>query len=92
MPRTATEGSERLGMRIPSEKKARLVRAASIEATDLTEFVLRHSLIAAEEVIERSERLRLSERDTELWFGLLDNPPAANARLIAAAKALPRNR
>ena len=92
MPRAVVEDSDRFGMRIPREKKARLVRAATIEGTDLTEFVLRNALQAAETVIERAERVALSERDTRLWFDLLDNPPKANDRLIAAAKALPSPR
>lgn len=54
--------------------------------------MLQNALRAADEVIERTRRVVLSERDTRLWLDLLDNPPRANARLLAAAKALPRER
>ena len=65
------------------------MRAVALEHTDLTDFILRNALRAADEVIEHAERVVLSERDSRLWLDLLDNPPKANARLIAAAKALP---
>ena len=91
MPRVAVENN-RYAMRIPPEEKARLMRAASLEKTDLKDFILRSALQAAETVIDRAEHVILSERDTRLWLDLLDNPPEPNARLIAAAKALPTNR
>lgn len=91
MPRTAVENN-RYAMRIGTAEKARLMRAASIQQTDLKDFILRSALQAAERVIDRAEHVALSERDTRLWLDLLDNPPAPNARLIAAAKALPDDR
>jgi len=91
MPRPAVENN-RYAMRIGATEKARLMRAASIQQTDLKDFILRSALQAAEKVIDRAEHVALSERDTRLWLDLLDNPPAPNARLIAAAKALPDDR
>lgn len=88
MPRVAVENN-RFAMRIAPAEKARLMRAASIEQTDLTNFMLRNALRAADAVIEQAERVTLSERDTRLWLDLLDHPPRPNARLIAAAKAMP---
>jgi uncharacterized protein (DUF1778 family) len=91
MPRAAVENS-RYAMRIPPAEKARLMRAASLEQTDLKDFILRSALQAAEAVIDRAEHITLSERDTRLWLDLLDNPREPNARLIAVAKALPSDR
>jgi len=91
MPRAAVENN-RYAMRIGSAEKARLMRAAALEQTDLKDFILRSALEAAEAVIDRSEHLVLSERDTRLWLDLLDNPPAPPSRLVAAAKALPDDR
>jgi uncharacterized protein (DUF1778 family) len=54
--------------------------------------VLRHALRAAKSVIEEADHVRLSERDSLLVLDLLENPPAPNARLRAAAKALPKRR
>jgi len=91
-PRTAIEDNSRFAMRIAPAEKARLMRAASLENTDLKDFLLRNALRAADAVIEHAERVTLSERDSRLWLDLLDNPPEPNDRLIAAAKALPRER
>ena len=89
MPRAAIENNNRFVMRIPQAVKARLMRAAALEQTDLKDFMLRNALRAADAVIDRAERVVLSERDTRLWLDLLDNPPKPNAKLLAAAKALP---
>ena len=87
MPRAATENTSRFPMQIPPAEKARLMRAAALERTSLKDFVLRNALIAAEAVIEKSERLTLDEEQTRFMMDLLDNPPPPNARLVAAAKA-----
>jgi uncharacterized protein (DUF1778 family) len=50
---------------------------------------LRTSVQAAQAAIEREERLQLSERDSLRVLELLEDPPAPNARLLAAASALP---
>lgn len=88
MARIAIEDNSRMSLRIPPSEKAVLLRAAAIRSTDLTDFVRQHSLKAAMEVIAEVERLRLSGRDSLTVLDALENPPAPNARLRAAAKAL----
>lgn len=90
MPRIAIEDNSRLSLRIRAEQKALLLRAVTLQRTDLTDFVLRHALRAARDVIEESEHLHLSEQDSSRILDLLENPPPPNARLLAAARALPR--
>lgn len=89
MPRVSVETNDRFSMQIPPMQKARLVRAASLEQTTLKDFMLRNALNAAEEVIERAERITLSERDTRKILDLLDNPREPSARLVAALKTMP---
>lgn len=89
MPQTASETNRRVSLRIPPEDKALLMRAAALEQTNLTEFMVRASLEAARGTIHRAERLALSERDSLAVLDLLENPPAPNARLVAAAGGLP---
>jgi uncharacterized protein (DUF1778 family) len=89
MPRVSVESNPRFTMEIPSVEKARLVRAASLEHTTLKDFMLRNALNAAEQVINRAERITLSERDTRKVLELLDNPREPNARLVAALKTMP---
>jgi uncharacterized protein (DUF1778 family) len=90
MPRVAVEDNSRMSLRIRAEEKAILLRAVTLQHTDLTDFVLRHALRAAKDIIEESEHLQLSERDSVRVLDLLENPPPPNARLLAAAQALPR--
>ena len=64
MPRTAIENNNRMALRIRPADKARLMRASALEHTDLTDFILRNVLRAADAVIEQAERVGLSERDS----------------------------
>ncbi|MFT2215518.1 DUF1778 domain-containing protein [Rhizobium giardinii] len=89
MPRVAVDDNERMNLRVKPEVKARLVRAAALRHTDLTDFVTRTALREAEAVIAEAEQVKLSERDSLLVLDLLENPPVPNARLRAAIAALP---
>lgn len=66
------------------------MRAAALKKTDLTDFVLQPALREARRVIQEAKRVVLSERDSLLVLDLLENPPAPNAKLRAAIKALPK--
>jgi len=90
VPRLAVEDNSRMSLRILAEEKALLLRAAALSRTDLTDFVLRHALRAATAVIEEADHVQLSSRDSLRVLDLLENPPAPNAKLMAAARALPK--
>ena len=66
---------------IDAEEKSLLVRAAVLQHTNLTEFVIRTAVATARAVIDQSERLDLSQRDSLQVLGLLDNPPEPKAFL-----------
>lgn len=89
MSRVVVEDNRRLSLRIRAQDKAVLMRAVALENTDLTDFVIQSALQAARTVIEQAERLPLSERDSLRVLAALERPPAPNARLRAAAEALP---
>jgi uncharacterized protein (DUF1778 family) len=91
MPRVAVDDNERMNLRIRRDQKAMLLRAAALRNTDLTDFVIQNALREAEAVIQEAEHLKLSERDSLRVLDLLENPPAPNAKLVAAAKALPQS-
>jgi uncharacterized protein (DUF1778 family) len=86
MPRQPAEGN-RIELRIKREEKALLARAAALERLDLTGFILRAVIPEARAVVDRSERLALSERDSLKVLDLLEHPPKPTARLKRAAKA-----
>jgi uncharacterized protein (DUF1778 family) len=92
MPRLAVEDNSRMSLRIAPAEKTILLRAAALKRTDLTDFVRQHSLKAARAVIEEAERLELSERDSLRVMELLENPPKPNAKLLTAAKSLPKRK
>jgi uncharacterized protein (DUF1778 family) len=89
MPRRAIQDNSRMSLRIRPDDKALLMRAVAYEHTDLTDFVLRNAMQAARVVIAQAERVLLSERDSLRVLDALENPPRPNAKLLAAAKALP---
>ena len=89
MPRIAVDDNKRMNLRVRPEQKATLMRAAALKNTDLTDFVLQPALREAEAIIEAADHLKLSERDSLRVLELLENPPAANAKLRAAAMAMP---
>ena len=92
MPRVAVEDNDRMSMRVRAEEKAMLLRAAALENTDLTDFVLQHALHSAKAVIEAAEHIRLSERDSLRVLAVLEHPPRPNPKLRAAARALPKKK
>ncbi|OCQ52032.1 hypothetical protein Ppb6_02826 [Photorhabdus australis subsp. thailandensis] len=90
MPQIPVETSDRMSLRIASEEKSLLIRAAALQHTNLTEFVIRNVMPVARKIIDENERLELTERDSLHVLDLLDNPPVPNDKLIAAAFALPK--
>ena len=81
-----------MSLRIPAEEKALLLRAVALTHTDPTDFVIKHALRAAKEIIADADRVRLSARDSLRVAALLENPPAPNAKLLTAARSLFRRR
>ena len=50
MPRLAIENNSRVALRIRSAGKAKIMRAAALQHTDLTDFILRNALRAADKL------------------------------------------
>ena len=89
MSRVAVQDRSRLLLRIRPEDKALLVRAVSYTHTDLTAFVLQNALQAAKAVIAEAEPVALSEQDSLRVLSVLGDSLPPNAKLLAAARALP---
>jgi uncharacterized protein (DUF1778 family) len=90
MPQIPVETNDRMSLRIASADKSLLIRAAALQHINLTDFVIRNAVSVARKVIEENERMELTERDSLQVMDLLDNPPAPNEKLLAAAFALPK--
>ena len=87
MPRSAATRDGRLELRATKEEKRLLAAAAAYERLDVTAFIMRQVLPAAQDIVDRNERIVLSERDTTRVLELLENPPKPTAALLEAARA-----
>jgi uncharacterized protein (DUF1778 family) len=77
---------DRIELRATREEKRLIAEAAAHEQLDVTRFIMRSVLPIAREVVKRSERIVLSERDSKRVLELLEKPPKPTAALIAAAR------
>ena len=73
-------------MRATKEEKRILATAAAYERLVVTSFIMRNILPTARKVVDRAERIVLSERDTVRVLDLLENPPKATPALRAAVR------
>ncbi len=85
---TAATRNDRIELRATREEKQLISEAAAREQLDITRFIMRNVLPVARGVLERSERVVLSERDSKRVLQLLEKPPKPTAALIAAARRL----
>lgn len=86
MDTSTTARGDRIELRATGQEKRLLSSAAAYERLDLTSFIMRKVLPAAREVVERAERVILSERDSARVLKLLENPPKPTRALLAAAR------
>jgi uncharacterized protein (DUF1778 family) len=86
MPTNARTREARIELRTTLDEKRILAAAAAHEHLDLTSFIIRTVLPAAREVVEKAERIALSERDIIRILKLLENPPPPTPALRAAAR------
>ncbi|MBM4135073.1 MAG: DUF1778 domain-containing protein [Nitrospira sp.] len=86
MPPTSAGRDDRIELRATKKEKRLLAQAAAYERLDVTSFIMRNVLSTAREVVDRAERLVLSERDTVRVRELLEHPPKPTAALLAAAR------
>jgi uncharacterized protein (DUF1778 family) len=77
---------DRIELRATKAEKRLLAAAAAYERLDVTSFIMRNVLPAARDVVDRAERIVLSERDTARVLKLLETPPKPTPALIAAAR------
>jgi len=85
---TATTRTARIELRATRKEKQLISEAAAHEQLDVTRFIMRSVLPVARGVVERTERIVLSARDSKRVLQLLEKPPKPTRVLIAAAKRL----
>lgn len=75
----------RITARVTQRVQATLQDAADLSGATLNQFLVQAALKEAHRVLESERAIILSERDANTVFNLIENPPAPNARLKAAA-------
>jgi uncharacterized protein (DUF1778 family) len=77
--------SERLEARVSPETKALCQKAADIQGSTLTEFVVNSAIQAARHAVREHKIAELTRRDRIAFIEALLNAPVPNARLQKAA-------
>jgi uncharacterized protein (DUF1778 family) len=78
----------RFDTRLPKEQKQFFERAALLGGyRNLTDFVIATVQGKAKEIIEEREKTIDSQKDKEVFFDALVNPPKPNKDLLAAKEA-----
>jgi uncharacterized protein (DUF1778 family) len=86
-PRTrTTKRNERLEARISRETKTLCQRAAKIQGSTLTEFVVNSAIEAAKRIVRENEFVELTQRDRVAFVEALLSAPAPNVRLRKATE------
>lgn len=84
---SASMDKARFDTRLSIEEKMLFEKAAEIGGyRSLTDFVLKSVRKRAYEIIKEYETILASERDNEVFFNTIINPPKPNEKLIAAAE------
>jgi len=79
------ENKARFDTRLSLEQKQFFERAAALGGyRNLTDFVIASVQTKAKEIIEEKERIIASEKDKEIFFDALINPPKPNSELLSA--------
>jgi len=87
MADTLEASRKRITARISKDVRDTLEQAAELLGATVNQFIVQTAYMEAQRVIERESVIRLSQKDAQKIFSLLDNPPKANKRLKDAAKA-----
>lgn len=89
MPNNETESTNvaRLNFRLPPEAKEKIERAAVASGLTVTDFAVHVLINSADEVLERQQTRKLSDRDRDAFIALLDADDEPNNALKGAFQA-----
>jgi uncharacterized protein (DUF1778 family) len=87
MPHIVEESRRRITARVSQSVSDTLEQAAELLGATVNQFVVQTAYQEAQRVIERETIIRLSQKDAQKVFSLLDHPPKPNKRLKDAVKA-----
>lgn len=76
----------RIEFRSSPQEKDLLMLAAQLTGVSVSVFLRNAAIEAANEAVQASETMKLSNRDRDLFLQALDKPPTPTARLKKAMK------
>lgn len=77
----------RFDTRLPKEQKMLFEKAARLGGyRSLTDFVILTVQQKAKEIIDEKEKILATERDNEIFFEAVINPPKPDKKLVSAAE------
>ncbi len=86
MPTSTSHRDERIDLRLSTELKALLARAASYSGMSLSSFLVTSASKRAKELVAERETITLTARDWKAFLAALDEPERRRPRLEKAAK------
>jgi uncharacterized protein (DUF1778 family) len=81
-----TEKMDRIDLRVTRDQKEVLARAAVLSGLSMSSFLVAKALNEAKKIVSKNESIVLSNRDRDLFYSLLKNPPKPNKNLISLMK------
>lgn len=83
MPATLARRTGRISLRVTSEERELIVRAAALETSDLTQFITDAAVEAARRATEEHGVSHVADHMKQRFYDLLINPRAPSESLIA---------
>lgn len=84
---TTIESRTRITARVPEALRDTLEQAAQLQGATLNQFLVQSAFEKAQQVLERETVIRLSRRDAQHVFELLEHPPKPGLALKEAVNA-----
>lgn len=81
-----TEKMDRIDLRVTRDQKEVLARAAVLSGLSMSSFLVAKALNEAKKIVSKNESIVLTNRDRDLFYSLLKNPPKPNKNLISLMK------
>jgi uncharacterized protein (DUF1778 family) len=76
------EKMDRIDLRVTKDQKEVLARAAVLSGLSMSSFLVAKALSEAKKIVSKSESIVLSNRDRDLFYSVLKNPPKPNKNLV----------
>jgi len=81
---------KRFQTRMPYNVHDKLMQASELLGATLNQFIIQSALEKAQSILEQERVLNLTQKDAEIFFQAIENPPQPNEELIKAAIAYKR--